>query len=74
MKILNAHFLYPVDEVWGMCKVDVLCCFVVIYIVKICVFPFVGKCLVPVYSDFSPHTACTWSVRKVSSQLLLRKK
>ena len=38
MKILNAHFLYPVDEVWGMCKADVLCCFVVIYIVKICVF------------------------------------
>jgi hypothetical protein len=37
---MNAHFLYPVDEVCAMFKVDVLCCFVkcfvVIYNVKMC--------------------------------------
>jgi sensor histidine kinase YesM len=43
-KYLNAHFLYTVDEVWAMCKVDVLGCFVkcfiVIYNVKMCVCVF----------------------------------
>jgi hypothetical protein len=43
-KYLNAHFLYPVDEVWAMCKFHVLRCFVkcfiVIYNVKMCVCVF----------------------------------
>ena len=49
-KYLSAHFLYPVDEIRGMCKVDVLCCFVkcfiVIYNKRMCIF---------VYSWFLPH-------------------
>jgi hypothetical protein len=57
-KYLNAYFLYPVDEVWAMCKVDVLCCFVkyfmVIYNVKMCMF--VCSWLLPHPTVFVTHS------------------
>jgi len=63
LKHLKAHFLYLVDEVSGMCKVDVSCCstkcFIVIYNVKVCMF--VCSWLLPHPTFFVTHS---WKVNR----------